>query len=297
MSSTREIKRRIRSVQNTQQITKAMEMVAAAKLRRAEVSLKANRPYTKNLYEFMGRLIAYSTIIRHPLIKDGEEKDGDRNQKRGYLVVTSDRGLCGGYNSNLLRKVTDDIKENSDPEQAGILIVGRKGRDFFRRRGYNLLAEYLYLEDNPAWNDILDIGRIAVQMMEDGVYGELYLVYNQFISAIQQRQVVKKLLPIDKPRDDELPEVDETLYFQYEPSSQVVLDELINRYIYNSVYAAVLEAKASEHGARMAAMGAATTNAVEMIEKLTHFYNQARQAGITQEILEIVNSAEALRQG
>ena len=291
MSSTREIKRRIRSVQNTQQITRAMEMVAAAKLRRAEQRVKHNRPYSHHLRQFIARLLAFSPPIRHPILWEGEESVAPG---RCYLVITSDRGLCGGYNSNLLKKVSEHVE---DPANSQIIVLGRRGRDYFKRRNYNIISEYIYMDDYPAWEDVRGIGEMALKMFNDGVYGELYVVYNEFINALQQRQVIDRLLPLIPPGEDEVPEFDETLYFQYEPDPEVVLDELLPRYIYSSMYAAVLEAKASEHGARMSAMKAATNNADDMIEDLTRTYNQARQSAITQELLEIVNSAEALQQG
>ncbi len=289
-SSTREIKRRIKSVQNTKQITRAMEMVAAAKLRRAEQRVKDNRPYIHHLSQFIGRVLAFSPPIRHPLLWESEENIAP---KKGYLVITSDRGLCGGYNSNLLRRLTQDIE---DPSASNIMVLGRRGRDYFKRFGYPITYEQIYLADYPAWEDIREIGVQMLQMFEEGVFGELYLVYNEFINALQQRQIITRLLPMMPPDEDELPEFDETLYFSYEPGAEEVLDGLLPRYIYSSIYAAVLEAKASEFGARMSAMNAANNNADDMIEELTRTYNQARQAAITQELLEIVNSAEALRQ-
>ena len=290
-TSTREIKRRIRSVQNTQKITRAMEMVAAAKLRRAESRMRANRPYIYNLRQFIARLLAFSPPIRHPVLWEGEESVAPG---KCYLVITSDRGLCGGYNSNLLRKVADEI---DDPANTNIIVLGRRGRDFFRRRGYNIISEYINIDDYPSFEDMREIGEMAMQMFYDGVYGELYVAYNEFVNALQQRQIVSRLLPLVPPGEEELPEFDETLYFQYEPGPEEVLDELLPRYIYSSIFSAILEGKASEHGARMSAMKAATNNADDMIEELTRTYNQARQAAITQELLEIVNSAEALQQG
>ena len=296
MSSTRELKRRIRSVQNTKQITKAMEMVAAAKLRRAEARVVANRPYTKKLYQYITRLMAYSPPVQHPLLADGQSDDSASAASAGksYLVITSDRGMCGGFNANILRQSTHEIGGDTG---AQVMVVGRKGRDYFRRRGQALLSEYIYLDDSPAWHDLRSIGEYAIQMYNEGVIGEMHLVYNEFINALQSRTVVQKILPVEPPGADELPEPEETLYFRYEPGPEEVLDQLLPRFIYNSVYAAVLESKAAEHGARMSAMSAATRNADDMIDSLTNTYNQARQAAITQEILEIVNSAEALSQG
>ncbi len=287
MSSTKEIKRRIKSVQNTEQITRAMEMVAGAKLRKAQGWLEASRPYGEHLMQVIKRVMAYSLELEHPFFEEREVKSA------GYLVITSDRGLCGGYNTNLMRRVTGELDSSTDNQ---FLVLGRKGKDYLRRRGYNIVSEYLNLEDIPSWETAQSVGEMGVQMFKDGVIDELYLCYNYFINALQQRPTIQRLLPLLPPDPEELPDPGETLYFQYEPGVESVLDSLFPRYINSSIYSALLEAKTSEHGARRTAMNAATKNAEEVIDELTYSYNQARQAAITQELLEIVSSAEALRQ-
>jgi len=287
MRSTKEIKRRIRSVRNTEQITRAMEMVAGAKLRKAQERLEGSRPYGEHMRQVISRILAYSLQLEHPFIQEREVKN------RGYLVLTSDRGLCGGYNSNLLRKMISEIDKDKDNH---FFVIGRRGRDYLRRRGYNIVSEYLNVEDIPEWDRVQDLGNMATQMFMDGVVDDLYLCYNHFINALQQRPVFPRLLPLKPPEPEELPPPDETLYYSYEPGDEAVLRSLMPRYINNAIYTALMEAKTSEHGARRTAMNMATKNAVEMIDSLTYSYNQARQAAITQELLEIVNSAEALQQ-
>ena len=286
-SSTKEIKRRIRSVRNTEQITRAMEMVAGAKLRKAQERLEGARPFGEHMRQVINRVLSYSLQLDHPFLEEREVRT------TGYLVVTSDRGLCGGYNSNLLRKLISELEEEKENQ---FFVVGRRGRDYLRRRGYHIVSEYLNVEDVPGWEQVESLGEMAVQMFLDGVVDELYVCYNHFINALQQKPVFLRLLPMAPPDPEELPPVNETLYFQYEPGAEAVLNSLLPRYINSSIYSALLEAKTSEHGARRTAMNAATKNAEEMIDRLTYTYNQARQASITQELLEIVNSAEALKQ-
>jgi len=287
MASTKEIKRRIRSVQNTEQITRAMEMVAGAKLRKAQALLEESRPYGSHIQQVINRVLAYSLELEHPFL---EKREG---QSCGYLVITSDRGLCGGYNTNLMRKVTGELNPGKDNQ---FMVVGRKGKDYLRRRGYQIVSEYLNLEDTPGWETAQNMGETGIQMYLDGVIDELYVCYNYFINALHQKPVLYKLLPMESPDEGELPDPGETLYFNYEPSAESVLERLLPRYINSIVYSALLEAKTSEHGARRTAMNAATKNAEEVIENLTYSYNQARQAAITQELLEIVSSAEALKE-
>jgi len=286
-NNTKEIKRRIRSVQNTEQITRAMEMVAGAKLRKAQVQLEASRPYGQHMRQVIKRILAYSLQLDHQFLEEREVKSS------GYLVITSDRGLCGGYNTNLLRKLLAELDQEKDNQ---FFVVGRRGRDYLRRRGYNIVYEYLNVEDIPGWDRVQSLGKMAVQMFQDGIVDELYVCYNHFINALQQKPVFQRLLPLTPPDPEELPPAEETLYFNYEPGAEEVLNRLLPRYINSSIYSALMEAKTSEHGARRTAMNAATKNAEEMIDRLTYTFNQARQASITQELLEIVNSAEALKQ-
>lgn len=284
MAGMRDIKRRIRSVKNTQQITKAMKMVAAAKLRKAQERVVMARPYKAKLKEVLGRLAGASADSEHPLLQKRE------TAKVAYVVVTADRGLCGGYNANVIRRANLEVQKST--VETDLVTVGKKGRDFFKRKGLSIANEFLGLGEEISMADAQRLADYLVRSYEEGQYDEVYLVYTEFITAMRQQPVVAKLLPIDPPEEQQT--VDDTEYI-YEPDSQEVLNALLPRYVSNQVYQALLEAKASEHGARMTAMGSATDNAAEMIGKLTLTYNRARQAAITREISEIVGGANALQ--
>ena len=278
----REIKRQIKSTQNTKQITKAMEMVAAAKLRRAQLAAESARPYADKLKEVVGSIAAGTRGVKHPMLQSRAIK------KTGYLVITSDRGLAGGYNANVLRKVAAEIREkHSSPNEYAIFVIGRKGRDFFRKRNMPVVEEVTGLSDSPAFADIKSIAASAVRNFENGSYDELYLVYNEFKNAISQIPVIKRLLPLDDMSGSAVSN------YEYEPSPEGVLEVLLPKYAETLIYSAVLDGKASEFGARMTAMNNATKNATKMISTYTLAYNRARQASITQEISEIVAGANA----
>lgn len=279
----REIKRSIKSKQNTKQITKAMEMVAASKLRRAQEAAVAARPYTDKLKEVVSSIASGAGNSKHPMLQSRSIK------RTAYLVITSDRGLAGGYNANILRKVLMTIRENhQSADEYAVLVIGRKGRDFFKRRNIALAEEITGLADSPKFSDIKQIASAAVQGFENGVYDELYLAYNEFHNAITQVPVLKRLLPLNQ---EQLSGAKSD--YEYEPSPEDVLNVLLPRYAETLVFSALLEGKASEFGARMTAMGNATKNATKMIADLTLTYNRARQAAITQEIAEIVGGASA----
>jgi F-type H+-transporting ATPase subunit gamma len=278
----REIKRQIKSVQNTKQITKAMEMVAASKLRRAQVAAQSSRPYTEKMKEVIAN-IAASNGLKHPMLLTREVK------KTAYLIITSDRGLAGGYNSNILRKLMITIRTNHhSQDEYAVFVIGRKGRDFFKKRGIAIAEEVVGLNDSPKFSEIKSIANSVVNKFEVGTYDEVFIVYNEFQSAISQLPVIKKLLPLEPVESST-----NSSSYEYEPSPEGVLKELLPRYAETLIYSSVLESKASEFGARMTAMGSATKNATKMISKLTLVYNRARQATITQEISEIVAGANA----
>ncbi|MCP1310505.1 ATP synthase F1 subunit gamma [Paenibacillus tyrfis] len=278
----REIKRAIRSKQNMKQITKAMEMVAASKLRRAQMAAESARPYADKLKEVVGSIAAGTKGVKHPMLETREVK------KTGYLVITSDRGLAGGYNANVLRKVLAEIREkHNSPAEYSIFVIGRKGRDFFKKRNIPILEEVTGLSDSPTFSDIKSIAAAAVANFENGSYDQLFLVYNQFKNAMTQIPTVKRLLPMEDVS------VETTAAYEYEPSAEGVLEVLLPKYAETLIYSAVLDGKASEFGARMTAMSSATKNATKMINELTLSYNRARQASITQEISEIVAGANA----
>lgn len=282
----REIKRQIKSIQNMKQITKAMEMVAASKLRKAQQRAEAARPYADKILEMVAHIAASDSEreeVLHPILLKRPVK------KTGYLVMTSDRGLAGGFNSNLLRKTQQIIADSHESQsEYTILVVGRKGRDFFRRRNYPVLDEITGLPDTPSFADIKSLASAAVKNFEDGSYDELYLVYNRFDNAISQTPVQRKLLPLDDIQAEKGPSD-----YLYEPSAEGVLSVLLPKYAETLIYSALLESKASEFGAKMTAMGSASKNATKMIRSLTLTYNRARQAAITQEITEIVAGANS----
>lgn len=278
----RDIKRQIKSTQNTKQITRAMEMVAAANLRRAQQSAEASRPYAEKLKEVIGSIAAGTKGVKHPMLQDREIK------RTGYLVVTSDRGLAGGLNTNLLRKVAAEIRErHKSTDEYSILVIGRKGRDYFKRRGMPVIEELTGIPDLVKFSDIKSIASAAVGNFEKGRYDRLFLVYNQFKNAMTQIPTVTQLLPMENVAGAEVSS------YEYEPSPEGVLEVLLPKYAETLIFTAVLNNKASEFGARMTAMSNATKNATKMISTYTLAYNRARQASITQEISEIVAGANA----
>lgn len=279
----RDIKREIKSKQNTKQITKAMEMVAASKLRRAQEAAQASRPYAHKLKEVVASIAAGTKDVKHPMLETRTIK------KTGYLVITSDRGLAGGYNSNILRKVTQTIREkHKSTDEYVLFVIGRKGRDYFRRRNMPIVEEVTGLPDAPTFADIKSVAYTAVKNFAEGAYDELYLYYNQFVNAITQIPTETRLLPLEEVGGGA-----SVASYEYEPSPEGVLEVLLPKYAETLIYSAVLDGKASEFGARMTAMGSATKNATKMINQLTLTYNRARQAAITQEISEIVAGANA----
>ncbi len=280
MPSMRDIKRRIKSVKSTQQITKAMKMVAAAKLRRAQERVVQARPFAKELSETLGRLVAVAKDAAHPLLEVRESKS------IGYVVITADRGLAGGYNANLIRKANTEIKELGE---VSLVTVGRKSRDFFRRIGRPIKSEFVGLGEDIDFSTAKEIANTVMNLYTSGEFDEVYLVYTEFVTALTQKPTTIKLLPVQTPEQSG-PQLD----YIYEPSPEAVLNVLLPKYVETTLFRALLESKASEHGARMTAMGSATENAKEMIDKLTLSFNRARQAAITREISEIVGGAAAL---
>ncbi|MDD9271967.1 ATP synthase F1 subunit gamma [Paenibacillus sp. GCM10023248] len=278
----REIKRQIKSTQNTKQITRAMEMVAAANLRRAQQAAEAARPYSDKLKEVVASIAAGSKGVKHPMLQTREVK------KTAYLVITSDRGLAGGYNANVLRKAMSEINErHKSASEYAVFVIGRKGSNFFKKRNVPIVQEVTGLPDSPKFSDIKSIAAAAVANFENGTYDQLFLVYNKFQNAISQIPTTIRLLPMEDVK------VASTASYEYEPSAEGVLEVLLPKYAETIIYSAVLEGKASEFGARMTAMNSATKNATKMISSYTLAYNRARQAAITQEIAEIVSGANA----
>ncbi|WP_274362457.1 ATP synthase F1 subunit gamma [Paenibacillus thermotolerans] len=280
----RDIKRQIKGYQNTKQITKAMEMIAASRLKRAQDAAQSARPYADKLREVIASVASAGGGVKHPMLEKRPIK------RTGYLVITSDRGLAGGYNANLLRKLSLMLREkHRSADEYELYVVGRKGRDYFLRRNMPVVAQTTGLPDFPRFSDIKEVASAAVNAYETGTIDELVLVYNEFKSAISQTPVDKTLLPLGEVTSASGAKAS----YEFEPSPEAVLEHILPRYAETMVYSAVLEGKASEFGARMTAMSSATKNATKLISSLTLQYNRARQASITQEITEIVAGANA----
>ncbi len=289
MATIRQVRSRIKVAKNIQQITKAMKMVAAARLKRAQDRVQAARPYARAMREMMTSLArAAGDSAEQP----GMEKRAPRNI--GFLIVTSDRGLAGSYNSSLLRKVVELLKDY-DKDRVKLYVAGRKGIAFLKRRGYNVVQEFAFANTGVTYADARDITRIIREDFQNGQIDQLFMVYNRFLSAISQKPTDVQLLPIQTPDADDTAATDQVEDYIFEPSAEALLGALMSRYLEGQTYQALLEATASEHGARMTAMSSATDNAGKMITSLTLQLNRARQAGITREISEIVGGAEALK--
>ncbi len=280
----RDIKRRIKSVNSTKQITKAMELVSSAKLRRARERVEKSRPYFRTIKDTVQNIFANATGLKHEFVNEREVK------KSCFIVITADRGLCGGYNSNAIKMAVNNMK---DKEAVSVITVGQKARDFFRARKYDSDGEFIHISENPSFSDAKNISNLVIQMYEKKMVDEVFLVYTQFISTINQKPDIIRLLPLAREKNSE--EIPEFEYIDYEPSAEEVLNYLVPKYVESTIYGALVESSASEQGARRVAMESATDNAEDMIDDLTLTYNRARQAAITQEIAEIVGGAEALK--
>ena len=295
MPTLRDIKRRIASVKSTQQITRAMKLVAAAKLRRAQERITEARPYCRTLDGMASDLARRSPRDMHPLLRGPASDGGGGTTRKLLVVITGDRGLCGAFNSNILRRSVDLLRaDRGDPQvDLMLIVVGRKARDFYRRRGeVAIRSEYLNFFDKLAFAHAAQIGQDITNAYIADEVDRVQLVYNEFRSAASQRVVVKTLLPIDDAGGaEEAPGVE----YLFEPSPAAILESLLLRHVEIQVYRALMESLAAEHGARMTAMDNATKNASEMIDLLTIQFNKARQERITKELLEIVSGAEALR--
>lgn len=284
MASLRDIKSRITSTQKMGKITKAMQMVSASKMSRAEQNAKAFVPYMDKIQEVTASIALGSQDATHPMLTTRPVK------KTGYLVITSDRGLAGSYNSNMLRQVMQTVKErHKSNDEFAIIAIGRVGRDFFKKNGMNVIGDIVGLPDQPNFAEIKDIASKTVGMFSDGVLDEIIIFYSHYINAIRQDVTEKKLLPLT-----DISSSNKLVSYEFEPSAEEILDVLLPQYAESLVYGSLLDSKASEHAARMTAMSAATDNANDIIKSLSLSYNRARQAAITQEITEIVGGAAAL---
>jgi len=285
MATLREIRRRIASVRKTQQITRAMHMVAAAKFRKSQAAILLARPYARKMAEVISSLASRAELDLHPLLA---RRPGKRTE---VAIVTADKGLCGGFNSNILREASRCISRmRSEGKQVSLTLIGRKSRDYFRRRLVRPRAVHIDVFEDVTYHTASLIVDDIIGLFSEGETDEVYFIYNEFKSAIQQDVVVERLLPF-KPMEKT---GDLLIDYLYEPSESAVLDDLLVKHIKVQVYTILLESSASEHAARMTAMDAATTNAEDMIGFLTLRYNRARQEAITKELIDIVGGAEAL---
>ena len=288
MSGEKEIRNKIRSVKNMQKITKAMEMVAAAKIRKAQKQMEASRPYAERIRRVVGHLGAANPDYKHPWLIEREV------QRVGYIIISTDRGLCGGLNVNMFKKVIAELQhwKNEDVE-VDLTLVGAKAVQFFRRLGGNVVATATHLGDRPQANDLIGAIKIMLDSYSDGNIDRLYVVHNEFVSTMSQKPEVKTLLPVSA-----IDLGDETLQehwdYIYEPDAVDLLDDVLLRYIESQVYRGAVENFACEMAAKMVAMKSATDNAGDIIDELQLIYNKARQASITQEISEIVGGAAAV---
>lgn len=287
----REIKRRIKSVNSTKQITKAMELVSSAKLRRARERLDKTRPYFNTVKNTINEILADSKDIKSIYFEGAREI-----KKSCYIVITADRGLCGGYNTNVIK---ESLMSMHDKEETSVIAIGQKGRDFFKKRGYNLEGEYTNILETISFKEAKQISALVMQLYKQEMIDEVYLVYTSFLSTISHKTECIRLLPlteIEGEREDEKEKGEGVFeYISYEPSPNALFEYLVPQYVESLIFGGLVESAASEQGARRIAMENATDNAIEMIEQLTLNYNRARQAAITQEIAEIVGGAEALK--
>ncbi len=283
MPNLRDIRRRIRSAKNIQQITRAMKFVSAARLRRAQERVVAARPYARQMLSVLNSLATRVPEHTHPLLA----QRGD--QKIELVVITADKGLCGAYNTNILKEALGFLARHGD-KSVNLNILGKRARDFFRRRAFSVRQEAISVLSHLSFADAAAIAADIIQEFAKGEKDQVLLVYNEFKSVVQQRVVVEPLLPIQRLKD--LGAADRIDYLYDEPPERI-FNNLLPRHVETQIFRALLEAAAAEHGARMTAMDAATRNATEMIENLTLFANKVRQAGITRELIEIVSGASS----
>ena len=287
MAGTKEIRNQIRSVRNTQKITKAMEMVAASKMRKAQDQMTATRPYAERMREVIGHLAAASPDYRHPFLVESETV-----KRVGILFVSTDRGLCGGLNINLFKTVLAEMRRwDGQGVEVELAILGSKGIGFFRRLGGRIVAQQSGLGDRPRLEHLIGSIKVMLDAYREGRIDRLFLVRNQFVNTMTQKPVVQQVLPVEPVREAEMLS---NWDYIYEPNPAALLDDVLIRYVESQIYQAVVENVASEMAARMVAMKSASDNAGEVIQRLTLIYNKARQAAITQELAEIVAGAAAV---
>jgi len=288
VAGEKEIRTKIRSVKNMQKITKAMEMVAASKIRKAQAQMEASRPYAERIRRVIGHLAKANPDYRHPYLVEREVK------RVGFIVISTDRGLCGGLNVNMFKAVIGELRKWREQDvEVDLVLIGAKAVQFFRRLGGNVLGTATHLGDRPQVNDLIGSIKIMLDAYEEGRIDRLFLVHNDFVSTMSQRPEVVTLLPVSEI-DVAADELQQHWDYIYEPDASELLDDVLMRYVESQVYRGAVENFACEMAAKMVAMKSATDNAGEIIEKLQLQYNKARQAAITQEISEIVGGAAAV---
>jgi F-type H+-transporting ATPase subunit gamma len=291
VANLRDIKNRIDSVKSTRQITRTMEMVSTAKIKRAQAAIEAARPYALSMMEVLGNVARYVQGASHPLLEEH-----DKRERVAIVAITSDRGLCGGFNANILRLMERTAaEERANGAQVDIVAVGKKATGYLRYRGVEPLAAYTDISDRPSFDDARDVALRLIRPYEDEELDAAFVIFNHFKSVADQKAELHQLLPIGRQVMEESEErLDLTPEYVLEPDAESVLDRLLPTYVETLLYRALMESAASEHAARRTAMKSATDNASEMITTLTRSYNRARQASITNEIAEIVGGAAAL---
>ncbi len=287
MPSLIDLRRRIRAVKSTQQITKAMKMIAASRLKRAQDRVVASRPFAQRMLQVLNSLVTRVDPESHPLLRTPEPGTG----RPLLIVVTADRGLCGSFNSNVIKAAGQFILTEGRGHEIALGLIGRKGRDFFRRRGFEVRYEQVGIFQRLAFSHAADVANIAIEEFVSGRASSVSLVYNEFKSVMSQRIVVERLLPI--PRLDQEAQAGPTVDYLYEPAPEEIFKVLLPRHVQAQIYRALLESNAAFFAAQMTAMDAATRNSADMIENLTLYMNKVRQAAITREIIEVVSGASA----
>lgn len=287
MANLRDIKRRISSVKSTQKITKAMKMVAASKLRRAQAAIQQARPYAFHMRDLVSHLTQCAQLDAHPLLRH------NGSDSIGIVVVSSDKGLCGGFNAGIVNQTLQAIRNDFSGKKVELTVVGRKGLEALKRRPVTIRQTFTGMSDQPLPLSRSVVGDIAGEFTQ-GNTGEVYCIYNEFKSAVQQHVRIERLLPFKPEEVEEVEEAAPSLDYLYEPDQEVVFGSLLLRNLETQMHRILLESAASELGARMTAMDAATRNAGEVIDKLTLKYNRARQNAITTELIEVISGAEAL---
>lgn len=286
MAGEQEIRTKIKSIKNTQKITKAMEMVAASKMRKAQDRMRASRPYADKMHNVIGHLAMANAEYKHPFLIEREVK------RIGYIIVSTDRGLCGGLNMNLFKTAVASMQEWQDKDvEVDVCLIGAKATGFFKRLGVNIVSQTSHLGDAPRIVDLVGTIKVMLDGYTEGNIDRLILVENEFVNTMTQQARPVQLIPLEAAGDEEL---DRHWDYIYEPDSKQVLDALLMRYIESLIYQAVVENVACEMAARMVAMKSASDNATDLIDELQLIYNKARQASITQEISEIVGGAAAV---